>query len=206
MPVTGHQGGLVEGGDSSQKCQIGDVSLPPKELHVSRPPNERPWGLWGFSHSSHKNQRRRGPRYLRLGDTPAHPPLSGSMTSVSSGYSSRAGQSHTSSRVQGPHSSSQSHPSLDTRAEICTFPLDGKWSGRPGWSVLPQVLCLPLSQGLLHLSLPTPGPSDETSPLWICLAPTYHCAQPIWGLTHGGSSSASLRSWSPTLATGVCSS
>lgn len=66
------------------------VSSPPVKLHVSKPPNERPWGLWNLSHSSHKNQRRRGPRYLRLGDTSTHTPLSGSVTSTSAGYSPQA--------------------------------------------------------------------------------------------------------------------
>lgn len=132
------------------------MSLPPKELRVSRPPNERPWGIFGVSVTPPTKIKGGGaPDYLRLADTPAHPPLSGSMMSTNSGYSRQVGQSRSSSGVQGPHSSSCSHPSLDTGAEISSFLSHGKRDGRPGWSVLPWV---PLSPTLTGSSPTRPCP------------------------------------------------
>lgn len=163
-------GGLVGGGDSSQKCPIGDVSLPPKELRVSRPPNERPWGLWGLSHSSHKNQRRRGPGYLRLADTPAHPPLGGSMTSTNSGYSAQVGQGRGSRRASAATTREQLLSSFpghrDTGAELCSFPPRGKWDGRPGWSVLPWVPLSPTLTGSSPICpCPRLAPQKNLTPL-----------------------------------------
>lgn len=152
----------------------------------------RPWGLWGLSHSSHKNRRRRGPGYLRVGDTPAHPLLmSRSVTLTSSGCSPPAGQSHTSSRWQRA-----SFPSilpnwttflLDTRAEIHSFPPRGKRRSRPGLSVLPKVPPPPTLTGCsstcpcLHLA-----PSENLTPLGLPsshlpLCPTCLGSHP-WGL------------------------
>lgn len=42
------------------------VSSPPEKLHVSRPPNERPWGLWNLSHSSHKKSEEEGHKISQI--------------------------------------------------------------------------------------------------------------------------------------------
>lgn len=180
----------------------GCVSSPPERLHVSRPPNERPWGLWNLSHSSHKNQRRRGPRYLRLRDISAHSPLSGSVTSTSAGYSPQAQTEPQERQGAGttseqPVSSFHGHQGGNPNFLPC-----GKWSGRLGASFLSQA---PPIHSRRHIHAYA-WPLRRPSPHWVCLAPTCHCAQPAWGLTHGGSSSAPLRPESSTLPTGVCSS
>lgn len=45
-----------------------------------RRPNSSSQQHWGLTHSPKKNQRGKGPGYLRLRDTAAHPPLRGSVT------------------------------------------------------------------------------------------------------------------------------
>lgn len=171
-------------------------------------------GLWGLGHSSHKNQRRRGPGYHRVGDIPADPPLSGSVTSTNSGYSPQAGQSHTSRSQRADFPSTL--PKRTTPKQRLILPwtperksLTSLLEGNGGAS---QVCLFSRRSFRLHsrwlllcMSMPTSGSLSTASPLWVCLAPTYHSAQPAWGLTHGGSS-ASPRPGSSTLIIGVCSS
>ena len=79
--------GLQEGVTAPRNVRLGLCLLHQKG---SKSPGLQMRGLWGLNHSSHKNQRRRGPGYLRVGDIPVPPPLSGSVTSASSESPSRA--------------------------------------------------------------------------------------------------------------------
>lgn len=180
-----------------------DVRLKLRLLHqgglcVKASKQQQP-ALWGFSHSSHKNQSKKGPGYLRSGDMPTHSPIRRSVTLISPwsaaarkaldtawelGRGKAVGEENAASfptivptRTAPQQPSSQSHPSLDARAEIRNFPPRGKWSGSQAGSVC----CSPTLR--THAQ-----PPHGASLLCICLAPTYQPAQPSqahpWGLRH----------------------
>lgn len=144
-------GGLVGGGDSSQKCPIGDVSLPPKELRVSRLPNERPWGSLGSQPLLPQKSKEEGPRISQI-SRHTRPPSTRWVYDVNQLWiqcSSRAGPR--------PHASSCSHPSLDTgtpgQNSAASLLVGNGMAGQAGLFSRGS-LCLPLSQAApTHLPL-----------------------------------------------------
>lgn len=203
VPVAGHQGGLVGGGGRSQKCQIEGIVSPTKGAAGLKASKWEALGSLGSQPLLPQKSKEEGSQISPVSRY-THPPFTtriygfNQLWIQSSSWAQPYQQHSTGTTLRQLVSSFPGH-----RGETCNFPPRGKCSGRPGCSVLPQVPPSPTLTGSSS-NWPLRRASHPFGSAW--LPDTYHRAQPVWDLAHGGSSSASLRSASPTLTTDVCSS
>lgn len=135
---------------------------------MSRRPNSSGQKHWGPTHSSQKNQRGKGAGYLRLRDTAAHPPLSGSVTDAvpEQGTVTPAVENRVLLIQTTPRAAVPSPLEVGGNLQLPS----SQMQQQPGW-----VVCSPPGPSATHrsvplLSQPMPGPRRSLA-LWVCLVP-----------------------------------